>query len=41
MPDKFETAQAAPVVSNSNDQAVKVVHDAAGDVIVTGSTRQP
>src|SRR5262245_25167102 len=26
------------VVSNSNDQAVKVVRDAAGDIIVTGTT---
>jgi len=26
------------VVSNSNDQVVKVVHDAAGDIIVTGNT---
>src|SRR2546423_5984702 len=32
------------VVSNANDQAVKVVRDAAGDIIVTGTTfgsRQP
>lgn len=31
----------ATVVSNSNDEAVKVIFDGAGDIIVTGSTDDP